>query len=649
MGVLSLFSSKKTKKNPAITDSKLLFEQYLDKGFYAGIVDNSKSMMLYFFQGEGWIGANKTFFERMKYKDIDEFISQNDSVRDLFLSEKEEIFTESDKSWLDYIKKYESSGYRVTIAEDRGAVAIIDAKCHTSRENKKFCILELEDVTQLHNAELKTKEVEKLKTRFLANIGHEFRTPMNGILGFIELFTQTPLDKNQNEYIKMISKSSKSLMNNIETLLELSQLQGGRLEIDSYEFNILPEMEKLAYSFYHTGMEKGVKVLTFIDPKLPEELYTDAKKINQIMLSLVQNAVKFTHRGGKVIIEVKLLKRQKNGDCSIGFGVRDNGKGISLEQIALINEPFTTGSHADERLGVGLALSHGLVELFGSELHIQSKEDTGTYVNFVLNFKGARGQNYKMMSKRKVKVLLLDQKKVEEANFLTIYLRSFALDVVKSNQLDKNIYDGIDTLYIVANQDDSSWMLELSKYSKNTPVVLLLEEEEKLQTKLTHIVSEVIRKPLLPSQIAKHLYSVSAMSMKGTGTKVVEIKEEVNALVVEDNLINQRLIQILLEGYNISVVTATNGIEAVRQCNKNKFDIIFMDIDMPEKNGIEATKDIKQNMNINKLTPVIALTAMAMEGDKEMLMENGLDDYMAKPLTRDKLEDMLNKYLKLSL
>jgi len=649
MGILSLFLSKKTKKQPALIDTKVLFEQYLDKGFYAGIVDNSKSMMLYFFQGKGWIGANKTFFERMKYKDIDEFISQNDSVRDLFLNENEEIFTESDKSWLDYIKKYESSGYRVTIAEDRGAVAIIDAKCHTSRENKKLYILELEDVTQLHNAELKTKEIEKLKTRFLANIGHEFRTPMNGILGFIELFTQTPLDKNQNEYIKMISKSSKSLMNNIETLLELSQLQGGRLEIDSYEFNILPEMEKLAYSFYHTGMEKGVKVLTFIDPKLPQELYTDAKKINQIMFSLIQNAVKFTPRGGKVIIEVKLLKRQKNGDCSIGFGVRDNGKGISLEQIALINEPFTTGSHADERLGVGLALSHGLVELFGSELRIQSKEDAGTYVNFVLNFKGARGQNYKMMPKRKVKVLLLDQKKVEEANFLTIYLRSFALDVVKSNQLDKNVYDGIDTLYIVANQDDSSWMLELSKYSKNTSVVLLLEEEEKLQTKLTHIVSEVIRKPLLPSQVAKHLYSVSAMSMKGTVRKVVEIKEEVNALVVEDNLINQRLIQILLEGYNISVVTATNGIEAVRQCNKNKFDIIFMDIDMPEKNGIEATKDIKQNMNINKLTPIIALTAMAMEGDKEMLMENGLDDYMAKPLTRDKLEDMLNKYLKISL
>ncbi len=300
---------------------------------------------------------------------------------------------------------------------------------------------------------------------------------MNGVLGFIELFRQTSLDADQSEYINMISKSSTSLMNNIETLLELSQLQGGRLEIDSYEFNILPEMEKLAYSFYKIGMDKGIKVVTFIDPKLPQELYTDAKKINQIMFSLIQNAVKFTPLSGKVIIEVKLLKGQKNGDCSIGFGVRDNGKGISLEQIALINEPFTTGSYADERLGVGLALSHGLVELFGSELRIQSKEDAGTYVNFVLNFKGARGQNYKMMPKRKVKVLLLDQKKVEEANFLTIYLRSFALDVVKSKQLDKNVYEGIDALYIAANQNDSSWMLELSKYSKNTPVVLLLEEE----------------------------------------------------------------------------------------------------------------------------------------------------------------------------
>ncbi len=648
MGLLSLFSSKKQKQKQKTTKTNELFDAYLNKGFYEEVVDSSKSMILYFFQGQGWIGANKVFFETMHYKDIDEFLSQNDSIRNLFLSESEEIFTESDKSWLDYIKKYQNSGYRVTIAKDKGEIIVIDARCHISTKNKNFYILELEDVTKLHDAQLKTQEVEKLKTRFLANIGHEFRTPMNGILGFIELFENTALNENQNEYINMISKSSKSLMQNIETLLELSQLQGGRLEIDSNEFNILTEMENLAYTFYQNGLEKGIKVLTFIDPKLPQELYSDAKKIKQIMFSLIQNAVKFTPKGGKVIIEVKLLKRQKNGDCSIGFSVRDTGKGIPLEQIALINEPFTSGAQADERLGVGLALSHGLVKLFGSNLRIQSKEDVGTYVNFVLDFKAARGQNYKMMPKRKVKVLLLDQKKVEEANFLTIYLRSFALDVVKSNQLDKNVYDGIDALYVVANQGDSSWMLELGTYSKKTPVILLLEETEKLQTKLTHIVNEVIRKPLLPGCVAKHLYSVSAMSMKETSKNTVAIKGQVNALVVEDNLINQKLIEILLQGYNITVSTASNGIEAVYQCSKSKFDIIFMDIDMPEKNGIEATKEIKESMNMNKLTPIVALTAMAMEGDKGMLLKNGLNDYMAKPLTREKLEYMLHKYLKKS-
>jgi len=648
MGFFSLFSSPQTVRNRRVDDMGLNFERYLDKDFFTSIVDNSNSMMLYFFQGEGWIGANKTFFDTMGFRSIEEFKAQNESVRDLFLNESEEIFTESDKSWLDYIKKYKEDGYRVSIMKENGNIIMIDAKCHTFSKNKNFYVLELDDVTTLYNSQLKTEEVEKLKTKFLANIGHEFRTPMNGILGFIELLSHTDLDKQQREYINMVSHSSKNLMSNIETLLDLSQLQGGRLDIEAREFNILPEMEKLAYNFGVAGLEKGIKVLTFIDPKLPQELFSDSKKINQIMFSLGQNAIKFTPRGGKVIIEVKLLKRQQNGDCSIGFGIRDNGKGISAEQIAKISEPFTSGSQADERLGVGLTLSHGLVKLLGSELRIQSTEGEGTYVNFVLDFKGSRGQNFKMMPKKKVKVLLLDQKKVEEANFLTIYLRSFAIDVVKSNQLDADVYAGVDTLYIVANQDDSSWMLELGTYSKKAPIVLLLDEGAKLQTKLTHIVDNVITKPLLPSSIAKHLYAVNSVESKVPEITKLKIQSQMRVLVVEDNLINQRLIQILLQGYDISVTTASNGVEAIHQAAKMKFHMIFMDIDMPEKNGIEATKEIKEGSSVNKLTPIVALTAMAMEGDREMLMENGLDDYLSKPLTREKLENVLKKYLKVT-
>jgi len=646
MGFFSLFSSKTAVQSSRI-EKNVNLDNYLDNDFFKGIVDNSDSMMLYFFQGRGWIGANKTFFERLNIVNIETFTREHESVRDLFLSESEEIFTESDKSWLDYLKKHKPDGYRVTILEDK-VVHNIDAKCYLHPKNSHFYILELIDVTELSDARAKTEDVEKLKSKFLANIGHEFRTPMNGILGFVELLEQTPLTKTQREYIEMISHSSSNLMTNIESLLDLSQLQGNRLELDESAFNILPLIERLAEDFTLSGKEKGIKVLSFVDPKLPQEIYSDSKKIRQIMFSIIQNAIKFTPRGGKVIIEVKLLKRQKNGDCSIGFGVRDTGKGISPQQIAKINEPFTSGNHADERLGVGLALSNGLVNLLGSELHISSQEGEGSYLNFALEIKGSRGQNFRMMPKKKVKVLLLDQTKVEEANFLSIYLRSFAIDVVKSNQLEESIYDGIDTLYIVANQDDSAWMLELGTYSKKAPIVLLLDEDVKLQTKLTHIVDEVIRKPLLPSSVAKHLYAVNSLPTEDLTKEDLKIEKSVSVLVVEDNMINQRLIQILLQGYNIAVTTASNGVEAVRASSKVKFDLIFMDIDMPEKNGIEATKEIKESMNLNKLTPIVALTAMAMEGDREMLMENGLDDYMAKPLNRTKLEAILNKYLKVT-
>jgi len=648
MGFFSMiFGNTKAKETLHIVKNNV--SDYLDDNFFKNIVDNSDNMILCFLEGEGWIWANKRFLEMRAYHDINDFKREKESIRDLFLNESEEIFTESDKSWLDYIKRYKSDGYRVNISsQKKNEVLIVDAYCRIYPHNKNLYILELRDVTDLHKARLKTKEVEKLKTRFLANIGHEFRTPMNGILGFVELLKDTNLDKKQLEYINMISKSSTSLMTNIETLLDLSQLQGGRLELQNEEFNLLPEIENLAYHFYKIGEEKGVKVLAFLDPKLPRKMTGDINKILQIMNAITQNAIKFTPRGGKVIIEVKLLKRSQNGDCSIGFGVKDNGKGISEEQIALMNEPFTAGNHADERLGVGLSLSHGLTKLMGSELRISSEPGHGTYVNFVLGFKKSEGQNYKMMPKRKVKVLLLDNSRVDEANFLTIYLRSFAIDVIKSNLLDDTLYENIDALYIVANQHDSSWMLELGTYSKKAPITLLLDEGEKLQTKLTHIIDEVIHKPLLPSSMAKHLYSVHKFKPKVEETLQLNLKNKIKALVVEDNLINQRLIQILLQEYDIMVATAVNGVEAVAMTQKNKYDIVFMDIDMPEMNGIIATKEIKEKLPRNQRLPIVALTAMAMEGDREMLLAEGLDDYLSKPLTREKLEYILDKYLKVS-
>jgi len=644
MGIFSLF--QKSEKSLEVPIKKVEnFNDYFTKDVLLEVINTRSSMLLFYTRKDGWIGANKLFLDTFDFADITDFRNRYESIREIFLNESEEVFTEDEKSWLDYIKKHKKDGYEITILASNNNLKYISAKCQTLLNNPDFYILELQDITALHLSEEKAKDVEKLKTKFLSNIGHEFRTPMHGILGFTELLGQTNLQTQQQEYINMIERSAKNLMVNIDALLDLSQMQGGRLQLVNSDFSLLEDMENVASYFAIIAKEKGANLLTFIDPKLPKVIHSDSEKITQIMNSLIQNAIKFTNKGGRIIVEVKLLKRRVNGDCSVGFSVKDNGNGISQEQIALINEPFTAGNHADERLGFGLSLSNGLVNLLGSELKIQSEDGNGSYFNFVLHFTASEGQTYKMMPKKRVKVLLLDKKKIDDASFLTIYLRSFAIDVVKENILDETIYDDVESVYIVADQNDIAWMMKLGTFSKKASVVIFLNESEKLHTKLTPLVDQVLRKPLLPSFMANHLeqmYDVKSYIKE----EKLHLKESLTALVVEDNLINQRLIQILLKEYNIDVSTASNGDEAVQMCAKHTFDIVFMDIDMPVKNGILATKEIKSIINFNGKTPIVALTAMAMQGDKEMLLSEGLDDYISKPLTREKLENILNKYLK---
>ncbi|MCD6172769.1 MAG: response regulator [Sulfurimonas sp.] len=637
MGVFSFLSKQDDNNSKFEVDA---LSEVFTREVLMEIVNSTNIMMLFFSKDSGWIGANKEFFRVLGFSDITDFQKNYDSVRDLFFSESEEIFTEDDKSWLEYIKKHKKDGYSVKLYNANKDILDINLKCTALASFSEVYILEFEDVSRLQNSILKSQEIDNSKTKFLSNIGHEFRTPMNSIIGFLELLSKTEMDKMQTEYLDLINTSSKNLMLNIENLLDLSQMQGGRLTIDNASFELIPQMEELIYNHITAGKDRGIKVLSFIDPKLPLELYSDIRKIKQIMNSLIQNAIKFTQNYGKVIVEIKLLKREINGNCSIGFSVKDNGKGISKEDLE---------NHAQERLGIGFSLSQGLVELLGSKLNIQSSEDEGSSFNFVLNFESPKGQTYKMLPKQKAKILLLDKTKIDEANFLSIYLRSFGIDVVKSNILDDKIYDGVETLYILADQSNLKWVLTLATIEKKIPIILLLNEREKLQAKLVQFIDDTLFLPLFPSSISKHLESIHSINLNEKDNEKLSIKDSVKALVVEDNKINQKLIEILLKEYNILVWTASNGNEAVSKCEDEPFDIIFMDIDMPEKNGIEATKEIKNNIESNSKTPIVALTAMAMQGDREMILKEGLDDYLPKPLTRVKLEDILKKYLKLEL
>lgn len=619
----------------------------IDKALFYEILDTDPSAILFFTKENGWIGANKAFFNLVQVKTIEELQNSYESIRELFSDEDEEVFTEYDKSWLDYIRTHCPNGYGIGIVDSRGKRHAMSATASILKQGAKdLYLLRLEDKTSVVALKEEVVQVEALKTKFLANIGHEFRTPMNGILGFIELLSKTSPNDTQMEYIHSVQGSARNLMSNIENLLDLAQMQTGRLTISNSDFNIITEMEEFARGWVSLGADKGVGVLVFIDPKLPTHLTGDIRKIKQALSNLYNNALKFTSPEGRITIEIKLLKRNTTGSCNIGFSVKDTGKGINKNELGLITRPFVSGDHADNRLGVGLSLSHGLVNLMGGELKIASEEGRGSSFSFALTLDGSSDQAMRMINAYRAKVVLLDEKRLEDANHLTNYLRSFGVSVTKAHLIDEAIFNDTDVVYFIASQDKSDWILKLSSFSRSCKTVLLLEQNEKLLARTMHIIDLPIAKPLLPTPLLSHLIKVFGIKDEAEPV-IAHLQQGIRALVVEDNLINQRLIKLLLKEYGLNVVCTSNGDEAVEACRNQKFDIVFMDIDMPIKDGILATQEIKAEEGPARIgrMPIIALTALAMEGDREYILEKGLDDYISKPLTREKLEFILQKYL----
>jgi len=356
--------------------------------------------------------------------------------------------------------------------------------------------------------------------------------------------------------------------------------------------------------------------------------------------------LKFTAPQGRITIEIKLLKRNTTGSSNIGFSVKDTGKGISKGDLGFITRPFVSGDHADNRLGVGLSLSHGLINLMGGELKIASEEGRGSSFSFALTLEGSSDQAMRMINDRSAKVVLLDEKRIDDANHLTNYLRSFGISVTKTHLIDENIFNDTDVVYFIASQEKSEWILTLSSLKRTCTTVLLLEQHERLLARTLHVIDYGLSKPLLPTSLLSNLVDVLHLDKKEVPV-IAQLQRGIHALVVEDNLINQRLIKLLLKEYGLNVVTTSNGDEAVEACRNQRFDIIFMDIDMPIKDGILATQEIKaeEGASSSGRMPIIALTALAMEGDREYILEKGLDDYLSKPLTREKLEYILQKYL----
>ena len=524
----------------------------------------------------------------------------------------------------------------------------------------------LEDIIQQTRQDKEfALEASEAKSMFLANMSHEIRTPLNGIVGFTELLRDTPLQDEQREFIGIIEKSSENLLEIINNILDLSKIESNKIEIEDIVFNPSKELENAVEVYSVRASDKHINLGCYIDPTLESPLKGDPTKIKEVIINLLSNAIKFTNTNGSINVIIKRLPSDKKSKAKILFEVEDNGIGVTSEQKSRIFEAFSQADTSVTRkyggTGLGLTISSRFVELMGGKLSLESEPGNGTKFFFTLELEEIQTLNdsdAKRYSTFKALILDSSAKTKKQSEFLNKYLDFYGVKYSKFNtlsqckdMLNKEQYDFIFIDYDFVNDE------ELKEYCNLEQNIILFVKSyykktiDELDLKIFKTIYEPLTNTKLKNILTNYQPTVKTKrNLTSSHTKKFDkAKSRFNAtaLVAEDNFINQKLIKKTLEDLGLHVELANNGLEAFQKRKSEKFDIIFMDIQMPVLDGIETTQEILDYEEDTGAAhvPIVALTANALKGDRERFLKEGLDEYTTKPLVRDEIISILNHFL----
>ena len=512
----------------------------------------------------------------------------------------------------------------------------------------------------------KADQANIAKSTFLATMSHEIRTPMNGVLGMSSLLCATPLTAEQREYADVIKTSGEALLTVINDILDFSKIESGNIAIDPQNFNLRKCVEEVLDLFAARTAELKIDLIYDIHPSVPEQLVADNLRLRQVLLNLVGNAIKFTTQG-EVFVGVTLKKQQDN-EIELQFEVRDTGIGIPEDKISRLFRAFSQVDSSTTRkyggTGLGLVISERLVQLMGGVIYVKSAVGVGTTFSFTIVCSKSTATESVLYSLdhsgyEGKKVLIVDDSRTN-LKILQAQLEQWQLRAVSATSgsealqaLDKHKdFDLVITDMQMPGMNGVELASKIRRSHGTLPMMLLSSIGDETKGNSNNLFAAILTKPVKQQHLHNEIQLAfnrgsdkDRISKQSSQQILVEDFAESNPfriLIAEDNPINQKLIMRVLSLLGYSPSLAHNGKEALHMLQQENFDLVFMDVQMPEMDGLEATRRIRSDFDLQPL--IIAMTANAMAEDRHTCLEAGMDDYISKPLVLEHLTKLLEKY-----
>jgi len=530
-------------------------------------------------------------------------------------------------------------------------------------------------LAEAQEAYRQAEDASRAKSDFVANMSHEIRTPLNAVLGLTQLMQETTLDDRQRGYLAKINTSSKALLHVLNDILDFAKVEAGRMVLEQSRFRLEDLFENISDLFAASASSRGIELFVELGADVDTEVIGDSLRLGQILNNLVGNAVKFTHEGE---VHVKVESTASTADTTrLRFSVRDTGIGLTQDQQMRLFEEFTQADTSTTRkyggTGLGLAISKRLVELMGGTLQVESEFGKGSEFYFIIEVPRVQDIEAREISEFQYsRALVIDDHPVS-CEIMSRILINWGLEASCAGS-------GREALSLIMASGEEGRPYNLLLLDWRMPEIDGLEVIERLKTEVAEnrlqvmptivVVTEadrqdvisaaggtfahpVLMKPVTPSRLFDVLATVPghpsrSSSLQQSGEKVNAFErgmvlKGLNVLLVEDNPVNQQVASEILGRMGISVSIAENGLEAISAVDAGRFDVVLMDLQMPEMDGFEATRKIREKPDYKDL-PIIAMTAAAMSDDREATQAAGMNGHVAKPIDLDELVNELIKW-----